>query len=353
MSFVAAASKRVTAKRLAVTLLVCLAAAGLVASIAPLLSVELDRDGRYIDWLGFGAYDPASDDHDVLVRARLPRLLAALLVGGALAAAGCALQALLRNPLAEPFTLGISSGSSLGAVVAIRLGLVKVLGGVAISVGALAGAIVTLLAVVRLARIGRQLPPATLVLAGVAVSMWCSSVTVLIQATTDFSDVSAMLRWMMGSLDDMRLSNVTWAAIPLLAGMAVLVWYARELNALAAGPEVAASLGVAVARTQIVVFTIAALLVGSSIALCGPIGFVGLIVPHVLRSLIGADHRVLLPASIFGGAVLLGLCDTLARSVLAPSTLLPTGAVTAAIGGPFFVMILIGHKRRAALWGRG
>jgi iron complex transport system permease protein len=132
----------------------------------------------------------------------------------------------------------------------------------------------------------------------------------------------------------------------------VLFGYGRALNALAAGPEVAASLGVSVARTQMLVFVIASVLVGAAIALAGPIGFVGLIVPHALRALIGPDHRALVPASMFGGAVLLVLCDLLARTVIAPAHL-PTGAVTAVLGGPFFMFILVAQKRRAALWGRG
>jgi iron complex transport system permease protein len=264
------------------------------------------------------------------------------------------LQALLRNPLAEPFTLGISSGSALGAVLAIRFGLEGAFGGhVGVSIGAFGGAVITLALVTRLARLGNQLPPATLVLAGVAVSMWCSSITVLIQATSEYSQVSHMMQWMTGKLDDVRLGDITYAAPPLGFGMLVVIAYTRELNALAAGPEAAASLGVAVGRTQLVVFVVASLLVGGSIALAGPIGFVGLIVPHVLRGLVGSDHRVLVPASMLGGAVLLALCDLVARMVLAPKALLPTGAVTATIGGPFFVAILISQKRRAAMWGRG
>ncbi|MCX5746930.1 MAG: iron chelate uptake ABC transporter family permease subunit [Proteobacteria bacterium] len=150
----------------------------------------------------------------------------------------------------------------------------------------------------------------------------------------------------------MRLVVVEVAAAPILVGLVVLVFHARELNALAAGVEVAASLGVAVQRTQTVVFVVASLLVGTAIAMVGPIGFVGLIVPHALRGLLGPDHRVLLPASMFGGAVLLALCDTLARTVI-PMHHLPTGAVTAVLGGPFFIGILLQQKRRAALWGRG
>jgi iron complex transport system permease protein len=344
VTFVATASKRVTARRL----LAIHGSFALVALACAYVLPLLGRDAGVLEMLGPGAYDPMEN----WMEWRIARVLTAMLVGGALAAAGCALQALLRNPLAEPFTLGISSGSSLGAVLAIRFGLQSAIGAIGISVGALAGAVATLVVVVRLARIGRQLPAATLVLAGVTVSMWCSSISVLIQTTTDLSGIRHMLRWMMGSLDDMQLVDVAYAVGPLGFGMLVLVAFARELNALAAGPEAAASLGVAVGRVELVVFVVSSLLVGGSIALCGPIGFVGLIVPHVLRGLIGADHRVLLPASIFGGAILLALCDTLARLAMT-NHLLPTGAVTAALGGPLFLAILIGNKRRAALWGRG
>lgn len=257
-------------------------------------------------------------------------MLASLLVGGALAGAGCALQALLRNPLAEPFTLGISSGSALAAVIAIRIGAEGALGGAGVSAAALAGASVTLLVVWQLGRIGRQLPPATLVLAGVTMSMFCASV---------------------GGLDSMRLGTVGYATPPILGGLAVLAAHGRELNALAAGAEAAASVGVAVARTQTVIFVVASLLVGSAIAVAGPIGFIGLVVPHALRAVIGPDHRLLLPASVLGGAAVLAVCDTLARTALAPAQL-PTGAVTAVLGVPFFVVILLRHKHRAAMWGR-
>jgi iron complex transport system permease protein len=348
--FVSGRSKRLTARRLVVVLGACAAVCAVVALLAPQLGVTMGPGGRALELLGPGALDPASPDHAVFM-VRLPRVLAALLVGAALAGAGCALQALLRNPLAEPFTLGISSGSSLAAVLAIRLGLEDAFGGAGIGGAALIGAVGTLILVERLARVGRHLPPATLVLAGVTISMFCSSASVLVQYTSDFSEVSHMLGWMMGGLDSVRLGSVKLAALPIGAGLVLLVAFGRALNALAAGPEVAASLGVAVGRTEVIVFAVASLLVGAAIALAGPIGFVGLIVPHALRSLLGADHRVLLPASMFGGAVLLVLCDTLARTAIAPAHL-PTGAVTAVLGGPFFIALLVRQKQRAALWGR-
>ena len=348
--FISARGQRLTRKRLVVALAICVAVFAIVALLAPLVGIAYDRSGRHLELLGLDAFTTDGASHQILW-VRIPRVAAALIVGAALGGAGCALQALLRNPLADPFTLGISSGSALAAVLAIRLGIESTFGDAGVGGAALLGAIGTLLVVERLGRIGKQLPPATLVLAGITVAMWCSSASVLVQYTSDFTEVSRMLRWMMGSLDSMRLEPVQYLSPWIAGGLVVLCLYARELNALAAGPEAAASVGVAVARTQFVVFALASLLVGCAIALAGPIGFVGLIVPHTLRAVLGPDHRLLLPASILGGAVLLVACDTLARTLTAPAQL-PTGAVTAVLGGPLFVTILIRQKQRAAVWGR-
>ena len=344
--FVSSGGRRLTARRFAIAISVGVALTALVALVAPLVGSSSGR----LELFGFDAYGTASPDHPI-VWVRLPRLFACLLTGAALAGAGCALQALLRNPLAEPFTLGISSGSSLAAVLAIRFGAEAAFGHGAIGVAALLGAAGTMAVVWQLGRIGRQLPPATLVLAGVTIAMFCSSASVLIQYTSDFAEVSHMLSWMLGGLESVRLVWVEYASVPIGVGLVVLIAYARELNALAAGPEAAASVGVAVGRTQTVIFACASLLVGCAIAVVGPIGFVGLIVPHALRALLGPDHRILLPASMLGGAVVLTICDTLARTVI-PLNHLPTGAVTAVLGAGFFLGILLGQKRRAALWGR-
>jgi iron complex transport system permease protein len=342
-------SRRLTGKRLIVILLISLVACAAVA----LLSLLFGRaNDQHIELLGRSALDETSIDHQILVGVRLPRVFACVVTGAALAGAGCALQALLRNPLADPFTLGISSGSSLGAVVAIRFGAADAFGWGAIGVAALLGALATLLVIWKLAQVGRHLPPATLVLAGVAIAMFCSSASGLIQYTSpDFTVIERMLGWMMGGLDAVRLQWVEYATVPIGGGLVVLILYGKEMNALAAGAEVAASLGVRVARTQVVLFAVSSLLVGSAIAVVGPIGFVGLVVPHALRAIIGPDHRALLPASMFGGAIVLSICDTLARTII-PMHHLPTGAVTAVIGVPLFFGILIANKQKASLWGR-
>ena len=348
--FISGAGGRLTARRLVLVLGVGALACALIAVFAPQLGVTMTRSGRSLELLGFGAFDSTHAQHEILM-VRLPRVLGALLVGGALAVAGCALQALFRNPLAEPFTLGISSGASLAAVLAIRFGIEGTFGGAGIAVSSLVGSIAALVLVERLGRVGSHLPPASLVFAGITVSMFCSSISVLVQYTSNFTDVSHMLAWTVGGLTIVRLGDIQWAVVPIAIGIVVLVSYGRELNALAAGPEVAASLGVAVARTELITFILSAVLVGVTIALAGPIGFVGLIVPHALRGVLGADHRLLLPASMFGGAILLVLCDTLARTLIAPAEL-PTGAITPVLGAPFFMVILVRRKRQAALWGR-
>jgi len=346
-AFVSGSGKRLTGARLVAMLAIAIVACAIVAVLAPMIG----RGGTgHLELLGGDLFTPGTMDHDVF-GIRLPRVLASLLTGAALSGAGCALQALLRNPLADPFTLGISSGSSLGAVLAIRIGAESAFGFGAIGVAALAGAILTMLAIWKLAQVGRHLPPATLILAGVAIAMFCSSASLVIQYTSDMTDVEHIIVWMMGGFDIVRIAWIRDATLPIFVGLVVLVVYSKEMNALAAGEEVAASLGVRVARTQRVLFVVSSLLVGSSIAVVGPIGFVGLVVPHALRAIIGPDHRALMPVSMFGGAIVLTICDTLARTVI-PLHHLPTGAVTAVLGVPVFFTILIANKNKAGLWGR-
>ncbi|MBK7537670.1 MAG: iron ABC transporter permease [Myxococcales bacterium] len=340
--------RALTLGRLLAALLLLGAVTVAVAALSVLVGVDSSAQGRSLRLLPLAAFSGDGPEHQILWL-RISRTVAGLLVGAALGGAGCALQALLRNPLAEPYTLGVSSGSALLAVIGIRLGFDRWLGELGIAGAALAGAALALAAVWQLARVGRHLPPATLVLAGVTVSMFCSAASLLVQATADFTEISRMLRWMMGGLDGRRWIFVEGAALPILGGLLLLWWSARELNALAAGEEAAASVGVSVGRTHRLVFAVASLLIGVSISLGGPIGFVGLIVPHALRALLGPDHRLLLPASALGGGVLVVLCDLVARLAIAPAQL-PTGAVTALFGGPFFVLILVWHKRRAGMW---
>jgi iron complex transport system permease protein len=338
--------RRLDGARLTAILVGCAIVCALVTVLAPLVG-RAGTTGA-LELLPLDA--SWSGDTDGLVFAvRLRRVIAALMCGAALAAAGCAFQAVLRNPLAEPFTLGVSSGATLAAVLAIRLGVHELAGVAGVSAAAVLGAVAAVAVVWQIGRVGSTLPPASLVLAGVTVSMFASAAAMVVQYTADFVDVSRMVRWMMGGLEWTPYDTLARTAAPIALGLGALVWLGRDLNGLAAGPEAAASIGVDVGRTQTLAFGAASLLVGASIAIAGPVGFVGLIVPHALRAVIGADHRALVPASILIGAATLVVCDTVARVLHE----LPVGVVTALLGGPFFLALLVRGKRKADLWRDG
>jgi ABC-type Fe3+-siderophore transport system permease subunit len=292
----------------------------------------------------------AEREAQILFLSRLPRALAGAVAGAGLAAAGVSFQALLRNPLAEPYTLGVSSGAALGAVVAIRLGLDAALGVSAVPLLAFAGALAAVAVVWRLARVGGSRPPATLLLAGITLAFVCSAATMLVQYTASFSESYRIVRWMMGGLDWIPTADLVRSGVVVALGLAALLYLARDMNALAAGTEAAASVGVRVERAVGLGYVAASLVVGAVIAFAGPIGFVGIIVPHALRALVGPDHRALLPASILGGAGFVVLADAVARTIISPEQL-PVGVVTALIGGPFFLFLLVGEKGRSRLWG--
>ena len=345
MSFLGG-GRRLDAARLTAILVGCALVCAVVTALAPLVG----RTGTTGPLEVLPLHALWSSDTDGLVFAvRLRRVISALMCDGALAAAGCAFQAVLRNPLAEPFTLGVSSGASLAAVIAIRLGVGQIAGTTGVSLAAVAGAVAAVAVVWQIGRVGTTLPPASLVLAGVTVSMFASSAALVVQYTADFVDVSRMVRWMMGGLEWTEYDTLARTAPPIALGLGALLWLGRDLNGLAAGPEAAASIGVDVGRTQTLAFAAASLLVGASIAIAGPVGFIGLIVPHALRAIIGADHRALVPASILIGAATLVVCDTLARLLHE----LPVGVVTALLGGPFFLALLVRGKRKADLWRDG
>jgi iron complex transport system permease protein len=286
----------------------------------------------------------------ILWKLRLPRVLLALLVGGALATAGLSLQTLFRNPLAEPYTLGVASGAALGAVVAIRLmreggevgggltGLSTV--GVASFLGALAAAAV----VAGLAARWKTSDAPTLLLAGIAVSLSCQATILLLQFFAEPYQTFRMVRWTMGALAVVGFGEVLWLAPWALAGLFAFLLLRWELNLLLTGEELASSRGADVGRLRLRVIATASLLVGAAVAVAGPIGFVGLMVPHALRRFVGHDHGILLPAAFLGGGAFLAFCDLGARTLIAPAEL-PVGILTALLGGPFFLW-LIAQRRR-------
>jgi iron complex transport system permease protein len=280
-------------------------------------------------------------DAQIFFIARLPRALAAALVGGTLAAAGVVFQGLLRNPLATPYTLGVSAGASLGAMVAITFGSMWV-GGVASA--SLAGAFLAVGIVYALASARhRGLSTTVLLLAGVTLNSFFSALILFVQYVSDFAQTFRALRWLMGDLDVASYAPII-AALPLVViAFTAFAWLARPLNLLSIGAEAAATRGVNVVLTQRVAFFAASLATGAAVSVGGPIGFVGIIVPHLVRLMVGSDHRLVLPASTFFGAAFLVGCDAIARTVLAPIEL-PVGIITAVIGGPFFLWLLITRR---------
>lgn len=284
-------------------------------------------------------------DAQIFFVARLPRVLAAGLVGGALAASGVVLQALLRNPLATPFTLGVSAGAALGAMLAIAAGLdVGALGVSSVPLASFTGSMVATALVYALARSqSRGLSTNVLLLAGVTLNSFFSALILFVQYLSDFTQTFRTVRWLMGDLDVGGYASIV-AALPLIvAALASFAVLARSLNLLSLGSDAAAARGVDVVRAERLAFLSASLATGAAVSLAGPIGFIGIVVPHVVRLLVGADHRLVLPASLFGGAAFLIVCDLVARTALAPLEL-PVGVVTAMIGGPFFLWQLVRHS---------
>ena len=292
----------------------------------------------------FDASIPFTDNVDaqIFFVARLPRVLAGALVGAALASAGVVFQAMLRNPLATPFTLGVSAGSSLGAMLAILFGASASLGPLSpVPLASLAGAILAAGIVYWLAtRPGRPISTSVLLLAGVTLNSFFSALILFAQFIADYAQVYRATRWLMGDLDVGGLSPLLGTLPLIVAAFALFAILPGALNLLSIGPDAAAARGVDVARTQRLAFVSASLATSAAVALAGPIGFVGIVVPHLVRLLVGVDHRIVLPASALFGASFLVACDLLARTLLAPVEI-PVGVVTAMIGGPFFLWLLV------------
>ncbi|MCS7002190.1 MAG: iron ABC transporter permease, partial [Dehalococcoidia bacterium] len=278
----------------------------------------------------------------IIEQIRLPRIIVAALVGAALAASGAALQAVFRNPLADPGIIGVSGGAAFGAVIAIglRWGVVGSPTFFTVPVAAMVGALTATAAVTLLASAGGRLQPASLVLAGLAIQSFTGAGTsTVITMTGDNDLIRNMVFWLLGGFDGRSWSHVQVAAPIIGVGLVALVAFGRDLNVLAQGDETAHSLGLSVGLTRLIVLGLAAVITATGVAVSGPIAFVGLVAPHVFRLLAGVDYRLLLPVSALGGATLLVVADTIARTALQPAEL-RTGVVTALIGGPFFLYLI-------------
>ncbi|MBF4621443.1 MULTISPECIES: iron ABC transporter permease [Clavibacter] len=323
--------------------------------IAVILSVAVGSvgipPGRVVDVIGAhllpggGERGTALDDR-IVWEFRLPRALLGFVVGAALAVAGAVLQAVVRNPLADPFVFGVSSGASVAAVAALTL-TTGLFAAVSTPVAAFIGAFATTVLVFVLAQQGGRVTPNRLVLAGVAMSYLLSSITsyLVLRSSGPGQGVGQVLSWLSGSLAAATWGDLGVPALVLLLATALLVLLAPVLNAFLTGDETAASLGVDVGRVRLGLFLITSLLVGVVVAVSGSIGFVGLVVPHAVRMVIGSDHRWVLPASALAGGLLLVVVDIAARVVLAP-TEVPVGLLTAVVGAPFFLWLLRRSGRR-------
>ncbi len=280
-------------------------------------------------------------DASILFQVRLPRILLGAITGAALSVAGAVLQALLRNDLAAPFTLGVSSGAALGAVIAIALNLnFTLLGFPIISLFSFTGSLGAILLVFNLVRTRHgEFPTGVLLLAGVTANFFFASLVMFIHYLADFSQSFTIIRWLMGGLDITDYNTILTVFPIVFIGIFILLFVSRDLNLISTGIHSASSRGVNVKKIQKIGFITASLITGTVVATCGPIGFVGLIVPHIVRLFVGPDLRILIPASMFFGASFLVICDTFARTLLAP-TEIPVGIITAMLGGPFFVWLL-------------
>lgn len=322
-------------RRRQVRLALLLAAAILALAVCPFIGMQ------HISMRDVLTGNLASRAHTVFWQIRIPRVGLAFLAGAGLAVCGAAFQAMFRNPLATPFTLGVASGAALGAAVAIRCGLTFVFAGIAgTSMFAFLGALGTVSLVYGLTRIRHGFSTATMLLAGVAVSLFCASLILFTQYISDFTQSFRILRWLMGGLDVMGTARLFGLAPMILIGAVFLFLLSHELNLLATGEDIATSRGVDVTRTKTVLFLATSLTVGGIVSVCGPIGFVGMIVPHICRLLVGPNHRFLMPAAFLFGGLFLTVCDAFARTVIAPAEI-PVGVVTALLGGPFFVWLLV------------
>ena len=323
----------------AIFLLACLA-------IAPIFgSVKIDI---------FRAFDfsiPLADNSDrfVLFTTRIPRVVLAMVVGASLALSGAAMQALLRNPLASPFTLGVASGGTLGAALALTTGIgatiFKVPGTV---LGSFIFSLITVGLVWSLAWRRGRLPTGLLLLAGVSVNFLFGALVMLLHYFSDFTQSYALVRWMMGSLDTVGYDSV-WGVAPfLLIAAIIFIVNARAFNLLALGDDAARAAGADVRRLGIMGFITSGLLAGAAVSQVGPIGFVGLIVPHAVRLLVGPDYRLVIPGSILAGGGFLVLCDLVSRTVMPPIDL-PPGIITALLGAPFFLSLIKSSAREIAV----
>jgi iron complex transport system permease protein len=319
---------------------------GLVGALALGLAIG---SGHASLWVAL--VDATSPDHDVVFTMRLPRVVLGAIAGGGLAAVGVAFQAVLRNPLAEPYVLGVSGGSALGATIAILLGLAgsTFWGASMVPLVALACGLGATMLVYGLARSSDRPGSESMLLAGVVVNAIAAAAITFMKTLVSANKAQELLFWLMGFLDAQSPMVIAFVALYVAIGLAMLMMDAARLNVLSLGDDAATHLGIDVRRLEFRVFVACSLVTGAIVSATGLIGFVGLIVPHALRRVVGPDARKLLPASVFGGAAMLVVCDAASRGLYhLLDTAPPVGAITALVGGPLFVVLMRRGARRSA-----
>jgi len=294
----------------------------------------------------------SSGDIAIVLQIRLPRIIAGVVVGAALAAAGVLYQGVFKNPMADSYVLGVSAGAAVGATFSILFGLsFAIFGFRLVQVAAFLGALLAMFLVYNISRVGSRVPVTTLLLCGIAVNFFLFAVVGLMEVIAG-DELHAIVFWLIGGFSNVLWKDI-WAMLPfIIFGIVIAYFYARDLNLLALGEDTAQHLGVNVERAKLVLLVLASLITGAAVSVGGLIGFVGLMIPHVTRQVIGPDHRILLPTSTIIGAIFLVICDDIARVVASPfaSTLeLPVGIITMLFGAPFFILLFRRKKQSYAL----
>jgi iron complex transport system permease protein len=289
----------------------------------------------------------------IVLSLRLPRIIAGVVVGAALAASGVVYQGVFRNPMADSYILGVSSGAAVGASIAIMFGSGIAFSGFGLlQVAAFIGAILAMFLVYNISRVGSRVPVTTLLLNGIAVNFFLYAIVALLEVLAGHNELSAIVSWLIGGFGVVKWLDI-WPVLPfIIVGIVLSYFYARDLNMLALGEDQAQHLGVNVEKTKRVLLVLASMVAAAAVSLGGLIGFVGLMVPHITRIIIGPDHRILFPASAIMGAIYLVVCDALARVVALPfgsAVELPVGIVTMLAGAPFFVILFRRKKQNYAL----
>jgi iron complex transport system permease protein len=311
------------------------------------VAIIVNHLGHYFGFQVDASYTQQQDA--VVWSIRLPRILLGVMVGSALAVSGAALQGMFRNPLADPALIGVSSGAALGAVLAVGLSI-TLLGRWTTPIFAFVGGVLFALLGYALARENGRTEVVTLILAGIALNTFAGAGTALITFLANDSQIRAIIFWSMGSLGGATWNSVVSAAPFVIAGLVASFWWRKPLNLMTLGEREARHLGVETERVRFLVIVFTAMMTGATVAFSGVVGFVGLIVPHVIRLISGPNHRLLLPASALGGAILVVLADLIARTLVAPLEL-PLGVLTAFIGGPFLLVLMLKTRRADGGWG--